>query len=230
MELELINGIEVLTNREEQHLQINDLNAENLESIWPSLVENFEGFQALFCYNNTIAPINHLAERGIELLDNSREMRLAPAHLTETVKDDPTIIPKEDDGSFDIHLIDAEKFAPFATFHDISNPDMYWNSARVKENLSNWRIHTYSINGKIVGYVMILNDFEVICAHAKNSLHTKRLMAVAAADAFIRGSTQLLYMLDDNDEVNLKSAAGIGFTQCGYYHGYKGVISPQPAE
>jgi len=225
MEIEFINDIEVLTNREEKQLQINDLNEENLNGIWPQLLEQFSGFNAMFCYHNTRAPINALEERGISLLDNSREMRLTPGELTNTVKDDVTIIPKKDDVSFDIHLVNAEKFDNFAKFHDLTNPDMYWNSARVKETIDTWRIHTYSVQEKIVGYIMIMNDFEVICAYSKNTLHTKRLMAVAAADAFLRGSNQLLFMLNSDEQINNDSAVGVGFVDCGFYHGFRGVVS-----
>ena len=223
MEIQFINDIEVLVNIEEKHLQVNDLNEEGIASIWENLVENYSGFNAMFCYHNVGAPVNKLESLDITLVDDSTEMRLTPVELTNAVQLNAEI--KTDDGSFDIHLVDHEKFDDFAKFHDAKNPDMYWSSTRVRDNLGIWRIHTYSVGGKIVGYIMIMNDFEVVCSFITNELQGKRLMAVAAADAFIRGSNQLMYMLDNSDQANLHAAAGIGFVSCGFYHGYKGCIS-----
>lgn len=224
MELDLINGIELLVGREENYLQVNDAPEEGLSSILTHLSENYPGFQAMFCYHNTTAPAEFLDKIGAELLDDATQMCLTQSELGYALKQDSSIIPSNDDKSFDIQLVDQTNFDAFAAFHDASNPDMYWTSRRIREKIEMWRIHIYLHENEIAGYIMLMNDFEIFCVAASENIHSKRLMAVATADAFARGGEQVLCMIAKSDEINLVAAKEIGFAECGFYQGYQMVI------
>jgi len=219
MEIAKIGDIEVLVGRDAEYLQVNDISEEKLREILPLIRREYAGFKIMLCYHNSIAPDVYLREISAELVDNAKEMRLSPRSLSRALSEDDRILPENAD--FAVHLIDEGNFDVFAKFHDVYNPDIYWTSSRIREKPDIWRIHAYAENNKISGFIMVMSDYEVFSVAAANSLQSKRLMAVAAADAFTRGSSQIMYMADKTDTVNTEAASDVGFAECGFYKGYR---------
>lgn len=219
MEIIMYKNIEILVSREDNYLQVNNL--DEISDVWEYLKKDFAGFEVMFCYQNSSVPVDFLNKINAKLLDDAIEMRVTPGELTRFLKADPTIMPGDEDKSFDILLVDKENFSDFAWFHDASNPDMYWTSKRIGEKMEMWRIFVYVNPELIVGQVMVMNNFEIASVTSKDEMHSKRLITIAATDAFSQGSTQVVYLINKTDTLNQLAAKSVGFVECGFYKSFK---------
>lgn len=55
----------------------------------------------------------------------------------------------------EVTFLEAHKYDEYAVFHDKHNPNIYWNSKRIFENIDIWEIYTIIKNQKIVGSIFI---------------------------------------------------------------------------
>jgi len=122
MDLTEILGIGVLVEEAEKYLQINDSSDMDI-GFWEQQRSRYAGYDVAFCYHNAAPPVEFLSSIGAAIVYDSVEMRLS--------KDEPpTAI------AHDVHPIDESSFGVFAALHDRRNPDMYWTSRRVGDDLS----------------------------------------------------------------------------------------------
>jgi len=204
-----ILGIDVLVDEAEKYLQINDSFDMDI-SFWEQLQSRYAGYDVAFCYHNSAPPVEFLSSIGAAIVDDSIEMRLS--------KDEPlTAI------AHDIHPIDESSFGEFAALHDRRNPDMYWTSGRVGEDLSRWGIFAGVTCGVMTGYVMMAMwdpaQAEIFCVEADNAERGLSLIIAAAQHAFLAGKPQVLYMADKGT-MQRAAATSAGFRDTGYYQGF----------
>lgn len=110
----------------------------------------FKGYDLYLGYSikNKVA-INYLSsnENGFSLLD-TLEHNIIKFNKYKCVNESPYV-----------HLIDINSFNEFKELHDksISN-NTYWNSTRIKEDLSNWLIfNRYDFNDNLVASIYVRN-------------------------------------------------------------------------
>ena len=208
-----INGVEVFAEEAERYVQINDASEAVLRSAWDEIISRFAGFEIALCYHNNEPPAGFLTEIGAEPLDDCIEMRL----------------PRDGFNSLrpaGVFILGEEDFNEFAALHDERNPDMYWTGARIKSDLTRWRIFITRGGGKINGYAMTMvrlrdeRQAEIFCAEADYADEIKSLLVAAASDVFENGKDEIIYMPDAGTPQH-DAALSVGFVETGYYKGYK---------
>ncbi|MCG4722916.1 hypothetical protein, partial [Alistipes putredinis] len=55
----------------------------------------------------------------------------------------------------EVDFLEVDKYDEYAVFHDKHNPNIYWNSERIFENIDIWQIYTIIKNQKIIGSIFI---------------------------------------------------------------------------
>ncbi|MCL2217811.1 MAG: hypothetical protein FWB91_12460 [Defluviitaleaceae bacterium] len=230
MEHEIINGVEILTEPSQGYAQINDASEEELRSVWPKLLEKYTGYELFFCFRNVPVPSSLMEELGAKLLDDSLEMRLSVPDFEEFLK---AVIADVGAGEaakvsvVGVTPITEENFEAFATFHDKSNPDMYWTSRRILERIDLWQIFAcFDETGGVSDYVMLMRPAaEIFCCYTKDATKAKALLAAAAQNAFVSGAEETLYMIDKDESLCINAATALGFRQCGFYQGYRVIVN-----
>jgi hypothetical protein len=122
--------------------------------------------------------------------------------------------------------IDGGNYAPFAAFHDSHEPDMYWNSSRLRANLSDWLVYAVKNGEDIFGSVtMNIADrrrgeiFSLTCAAEEGA--GALLTAVGAAYFDLPNGREILFFIDDRQPCHLTAALSLGFAVVGGYKSYK---------
>ncbi|MCL2854911.1 MAG: hypothetical protein FWE21_04760 [Defluviitaleaceae bacterium] len=203
-----INGVEVFVEPEEKYLQINDINEADLGKIWGLVLGEYGDYDKWLCYHSTIPPTSLIEEVGGVLVDDSVEMRLVPNQFC----------PAQFLG---VQRLTKADFDEFAQLHDRLNPDMYWNSQRMVQDLSHWAVFVVLNGGKITAYTMLaLWNWEIYKVAAETISQNAALITAAAQFAFENGAKELLYMADDGTNAH-QAALKTGFLQTGFYKGYK---------
>jgi len=204
-----ISGIDVLIEDDEKYLQIND--AHSLDMVfWGQIKSRYMGFEVMFCYHNTTAPVQFLNSIGAELADDCIEMHLysSDSEFAETE---------------DIFIVNELSFNEFAEYHDKCNPDVYWTSVRIKTDLSRWGIFIMKSADTITGYSLI-SLWDSVQAEIYNvesdSEKLPDLITHSARYAFNMGKTDVLFMAD-KDSIQHSAALSAGFEVSGFYQGYK---------
>ena len=206
----VIDGVKVLVEETDNYIQINDVCGTDLSRIWERIKTDYKMYDKWICYHNTEVPLAELNDIGSVLEDNSIELRM------DIVK----FITFETPG---IDQVTEVNYDEFAAYHDMSNPDMYWTSERIRRDLSRWVIYTTRQNNRISGYVLmsLLDPIqaEIYCINASDSDQSDLLMTCAVRYASESGKKEVLFMADEN-EIGYEAALSIGFTVTGYYRGY----------
>ena len=226
MEREIINGVEVLLERAENYIQINDATEDDLSGVWPKLKEKFPRHTAAFCFRNVPIPSGFLNETNAELWDDCDELRLSVTDF-EQHAEIGAITNKTD--SIEITLITPENFEIFADVHDQANPDMSWPSRRIRERMDIWRVLACVNNGIVTDYILLMHQpifpaSEIFCVWTKDLAKAKALLTAAALNSFANGADEVLYMIDKDEEICKNAAMALGFKECGYYQGYKVIL------
>ena len=159
---------------------------------------------------NTMPPYEFLDEIGAVLIDDNVEMRLTP----------------EDFIASDTHgvsrLVETD-FSAFAVYHDKRNPDMYWTSERIKNEVSRWGIFLLS-DKQIIGYILLamwdMEQAEIFVVTAADGIQYKAMITASVMYAFSNGRNSILFMADKNT-IEYEAALAVGFKATGQYKGYK---------
>lgn len=198
-----------------KHIQIDDLvrgDADWDASFVRGLRGRYPGYTVDFCYHNSEAPVDLLAEAGAIPLETCVETRLVRDRFR----------PAPDGG---VVPVGEENFAVFKAIHDAKNPGMYWSGVRIGDNLSQWRIYR---NGEDYVLMAMWGDVpEIFALEAESRNAGATLLSAAARSAFAAGAESILYMIDDGAEGSLEMAVSVGFSICGRYVAYR-VVLPSP--
>ena len=232
------NGIEFFMEEPESYIQINDINEEDLDTLWQYLQSQYPGFQVDLCFRNVPTPTKALDKIGATVIDDCVEMRMdLEGNIAEDLAKD-----------IQVNLLTQEEFPEFAKLHDSTYPTMYWTSKRILESWDIWRIFTIRGDGKetatpkITGYILYKHVAhrgirEVFCV-AGGSLdqHKALLSAIVkwsqtegmkAEQAHSPSDKTILFMIDRNDnfDMEMEAAGATGFKETGFYVGYSTNLS-----
>jgi len=208
------NEVEMIVEGNERYIQINDVGVKDVERVWEQLSASFPGFVVDFCFTNSLAPEKFLLAIGAEMLENSLIMRLSENDFID-IATHSTATP-----------VTAESFAAFAACHDAANPEMYWSSQRLLDDIDSWDIFVIERHGTIVGYALLRDGWELYCATA-NSMDDKiALMSAAAKANFAAGSDvdDLLFWAERDNFTERGAAMHLGFRREGYHVAYRVII------
>ena len=186
---------------DEKYIQIDDADDATLRPLWAKLTAEYPGFNIDFCYHNNIPPDEFFKEIGAKISDDCIELHLK----LQDFKSMPF---------YDVVIITESNFNDFAELHDKKNPDMYWNSARLKKDLSQWDILKNNC-----GYILVRNGWEIYALYAENAKDMTNLLNAAITRSNIK-ERDILFMIDRNEHMQLDVALKIGFRQTGYYISY----------
>ena len=204
--------MEIIIEDAEKHIQINEFLAETPEgyrSFWQDLQNKYSGYEIDFCYHNCDAPAKFMGEIGANLLESCVEMRLAAG----------TFMPAEESEPL---RITNENFERFAALHDKDESDMYWTSARVWQDLSRWCIF---VCGDSYVMMSLWGDVpEIFALEAEDEARGAALLSAAVTSAFSAGKTAVLFMANEDAQVQTDAALSVGFAKCGKYVAYRGAI------
>jgi hypothetical protein len=207
-----ISGVRALIEPEDRLIQLDDVTETEVPEVWRQIKKEYPGFTVDFCFHNTVAPIDFLREIKAEVLEDCIELRLAPGDMKDIqVK---KTVP-----------VDEENFEQFALFHDkVKDPEMFWNSEKIRKNRAEWGISALYDSGEIKGYAMIRSGWEIYCVTADNIeakvALTAAMVSVAEKKAFPAGK-EVLFMVDRDDYPTLDAASQLGFRRAGFYIGYR---------
>lgn len=122
--------------------------------------------------------------------------------------------------------IDKDNFGRFAEFHDKNEPEIYWNSERLKESLDNWVIFTAEdgrgVCGSVAAYIGGGSRAEIFALTCDGENVAAELLS-AAAEAFFndKGGESVLFFVDDAQGRQLEAALKSDFEITGGYASYK---------
>ena len=211
-----VKGIEFFIEAGEQYLQMNDVQGEDLATIWDEVVAKYPGFEATFCYRDMPSPLDVLDGIGARLLEDCIRLDVTPESFTPY-------------GGFEISPLDKEDFEQFAAIHDAAFPeddDMYWTSRRIWDAWDIFRIFVHKTAGEITGYVLLCVGMrdkalsEVFALWGESSPLKSALLSAAATAAFELGKELMINMVDRGDTTAMAEALAVGFKEVGYYRGY----------
>lgn len=205
-----INGIEAFIVDAEQYLQIDDISSADLRMIWEKLETDYASYEKWFCFHNVEIPISLMDELGAVLEDDCIQMFLYADKISNS-------------NTLGVEQVTDKSFGEFATIHDKRRTDMYWTGERLLRELSNWGIFCLRSGGQISDYLIMsmrhVTQAEIFCVEASDINRRKNLITFAAKYAFDNGKSEVLYMVDNDEERAL--ASSVGFTVTGFYKGYK---------
>jgi hypothetical protein len=211
---ELIAGVEIIVG--DNVLHINDAFEPEIREVWEQLPARYGGFEVFLCYHNSVAPGEFLNEIGATLIDDCFEFRLEHEGL----------IPTEP--NWEITPLTYFDFSQFAAMHDEVNPDMYWTSSRIRDDLDKWRIFIMARDGQVVGYVITAmwqpKQAEIFGLVAPTESDHRSLIASAARDVFASGKSQVLMMVDTDSNTEQAAASALGFRNSGFYQGFEAKV------
>ena len=197
----------------DKHIQANEFrvdDAEGFRSFWRDLQDKYMGFKIDFCYHNCDVPTEYMAEIDARLLESCIETRLSPDKFSPAL------------GEYMLTPVTEENYADFAALHDRVDPDMYWTSERLIKDISRWLIYLYED-----GYVLLnlYSDIaEIFALEATDRNIRTALLSQASQYAFEAGKSGVLYMVDDDADVELEMVQSIGFAICGKYIAYQATV------
>jgi len=206
----IIANVEVLIEKNEKYMQINDIHDIDIWKLWKQIKAHYDEYDVVFCFHNTEVPLKSLDKIGAVILDDSLEMFLTSKCLSTPTEQNISCITEKD-------------FDCFATLHDECNLDMYWTSRRIKDDLSIWDIRITQDDKKPIGYIMTAmwhpDLAEIFCVVAVDMTQGMALITAAVLHAFETGKTKVLFMADA-DTMEQRAAIEIGFNITGYYKSY----------
>ena len=206
-----VNGIEVQVEHADHYLQMNDLCAAELGSVWAALEAQYADYEKLLCYHQPEIPEAMLAEMGAVLVDDCIEMRADAERFADAQ-------------AHGVVRVGEQTFAAWAAHHDQCHQDMYWTGERIGRDLSRWAIFALWANERMAGYLLLAmwhpGEAEIFCVVAADSAQAEALLTAAARFASQSARTTVLYMAD-RQSVSEKAAASVGFAATGIYKAYK---------
>lgn len=182
------------------------------------LRKNYEGNEMFFGYpaENEEA-INFLKQINAELAESSLTMELEKNEFIKSLV------------SSDVVPLEKEYYDEYAAFHDKHNPDIYWTSERIFENLNIWKIYIVVKKQKIAGSILIRmvdDKLADICCVTIDSKYNScglelDLFSESLYDIFKEGKERVLHFVDEDANEELHAALKVGFKQIDSYRGYR---------
>ena len=117
--------------------------------------------------------------------------------------------------------VTRENFGDFRILHQPIEEEMYWNSARLYDDLDNWEIYLYYREEKPAGAIYYTDEgtqaeiFGVDFAEGRFDETVFRTLLTTALNACKQAGKE--YMVYFNDEESQRSALACGFTCVGQY-------------
>ncbi|MCL2171994.1 MAG: hypothetical protein FWB71_07520 [Defluviitaleaceae bacterium] len=211
------NNHNIKISEAERYAQINDPADNRLEAILGNLGELYPGFTVDICYHNQEHPAEIISRLGAQIIDDSIEMRLEIDNF------------KPDIG--EAFLMPSTMWFDFAAIHDARHPDMYWTSRRIAAHRGFWDIFVTRENNSdeqnppISGYLLAANTtHEIFCVASNSPAESRHLLTAAVRHAFNSGASQVLRMVERADTAEQTAARALGFTEHGYYRGFRLVL------
>ncbi len=177
--------------------------------------EHFKGYDLYLGYpaDNKRA-VDFLAANGFELLEESFNNTAFLDNYKPTPTDD------------DLVRITEENFDLFRTLHGNSDPDMYWNSDRIRSNIENWSIFVVLRGGEACGsvYYTPVGDgwFEIFGIDMKDNVHDGEvlcdLLRGALNTAKEQGGKYVTFFCGERER---DIAEALGFVCVGVYVCYR---------
>ena len=208
------SDVEIFVDSDEKHIQINDLDISDIEKVWEQLLVSYPGFVADFCFTNTLASEKFLLGMGAQVLENSMIMRLAEKDFVEMAT------------ASHVELVTKANFDSFAAYHDSTNPEMYWSSARLLADFDSWDIFTVQRNSEIAGYALLRDSRELYCVIADSVEDKIALASAAARKNFAAKADDLTFWVDRDNFTERGAASHLGFRHEGYRISYRVEVAP----
>ena len=197
----------------EKYINVKEFFAENAEgyrAFWQDLQAKYPGWEIAFIYRNCDPPLEFLTGIGMALLESH--------FITELDNDGFKPASKK----HAVHIT-PENFDRFANFHDKTNPDMFWTSARIAEKPEQWRIDMIGDDA----YVMMSlwgDTPEIFALVAPDAAVGASLLSVAAKFAFDNNHVKVFYFIDTDNPLEMDTACEVGFVVTGRSVAYHGVV------
>jgi len=204
----------------ERYIEITNAPENNIPSLWNEFCTKYKGYEAVFTYQDTLAPVEVLTKGiGAQLLENSTIMELSPVKFITHANHEITVIT-------------YENYDNFAKFHDNHDSNMYWNSQRILAEFEKWRIFAISRNGHITGYAMMQPGLPgskpkqslIFCVTADNINECASLLSATASCSFELGHDSVKYFAET--DIEMEATQLIGFCKVGSFVSYKVNINP----
>ncbi|MFA5522838.1 MAG: hypothetical protein WDA24_00625 [Tissierellales bacterium] len=182
------------------------------------LRKNYEGNEMFFGYPaENVDAISFLTEINAELAESSLTMELKKQNFIQSLV------------SNDVVLLEKDYYEEYAVFHDKYNPDIYWTSERIFENLNIWKIYIVVKNQKIAGSILIrmVDDklADIYCVTIDSNYNScgleLDLLSRSLYDIFKEGKERVLHFVDEGADDELQAALKTGFKQIDSYRGYR---------
>lgn len=182
------------------------------------LESNYSGYKMYFGYPvENVKAIKYLKDIKAKPVDASTTMNLKKVDFVRVDVFDEVV------------LLTDKYYKEYGVFHDKHNPNMYWNSERIFEKIDIWKIYVIMKEGKIVGSIFIkfIGDTESevfgisVDEEYKYDNFELMLLSEGVYNIFQDGREQMLYFVDEDDEVSLEASLKVGFKQIDTYRSYK---------
>lgn len=204
--------MKIIANEDIRHVQINEFLAKNTEDYfcaWLDIKGKYEGFNIDFCYHNCDAPVEFMNKIGANLLESCVESRLVRKKFSPIC-------------GFEARFVTNENINEFIITHKKTNPEMYWSSEKIAEDLSRWCIYTHG------EYYVMMSRWgdvaEIYALEAANPTDGAILLSMAVKFAFETDKKSVLMMIEDNAYIETEAARIVGFEECGRYVAYRGIV------
>lgn len=179
---------------------------------------NYAGFEFYIGF-----PVEHVAGNNYfkaikaKPLDASLTMKLEPQDFIYHTFSD-TIIQ-----------VDHSNFKEYADFHDKYHQTIYWNSSRILKKFELWHIFYVQQNNTIVGSISIkqngLKQLEVFGLTIEECYRTEdfelKLLNHAINKIITPEIEDVLFFIDEDNQVELNACFKTGFKQIDTYRSYK---------
>ena len=202
-------------NESENHIQINDLTITDLKAnpnFWRDLQDKYANCEIDFCCHNLKnceIPVEFMREINANLLESCVETRLTRENFTPV-------------HGLELTLVTYENISIFTELHDKTNPEMFWTGKKISRDLSQWRIYMRE-NSYIL--MSLWGDIsEIFALEIQDEFIGAVLLSAAAEFAFESDKKSVLFMIDDGAIIQVKAAQSAGFTKCGKYIAYRGIV------
>lgn len=125
--------------------------------------------------------------------------------------------------------LDEEHLMEYAAFHDLHNPNMYWNGKRIRENFNLWHIFYIKRDNCIVGSIFIKQNTDTqleiygisITKDCKIKGVEEKLLGVALTHTLTPIIKEVLFFIDEDNQVEEAITKKLGFKLIDTYRSYK---------
>lgn len=210
-------------NPKELYLQTTSLAAAEdynivIDSFFSYISKNHAGYDVYAGVTaENIQVINSLQAFGYWQVEASSDMRLSKCNFI-----------RQDISDNIVERVDRAHFYEYSEFHGTHFDNIYWNAERLREKLDDWYIFVSKEDGEIAGglFMMTYENAAEIFGMAMNNASEKykavTLLSKAIDVVFNEKSDikNVIFFVDDKDNINLYAALECNFEVQGKYRCY----------